>query len=83
MQDQLDEVDGSARRGLAAAGPALEQWLEQLDLPGEGSAGRDSGAAAPGSGNPWTAVTRAVLVIPPSQEPAFVVVQAELRLDRL
>ena len=33
------EVDGSLAGG-AAAGPALEQWLEQSDCLGEGQAGR-------------------------------------------
>jgi hypothetical protein len=35
VQDQLDQVDGLLAGG-AAAGPALEQWLEQLNCLGEG-----------------------------------------------
>ena len=34
VQDQLDEVDGLLA-GLAAAGPALEQRLEQVDCLGK------------------------------------------------
>jgi hypothetical protein len=39
VKDQLDEVDGLLAGG-AVAGPALEQWLEQLNCLGEGQAGR-------------------------------------------
>jgi hypothetical protein len=38
-QEELDEVDGLLA-GLAAAGPALEQRLEQVDCLGECQAGR-------------------------------------------
>jgi hypothetical protein len=38
-QDQLDQVDGLLAGGTAA-GPALEQRLEQQDCLGEGQAGR-------------------------------------------
>jgi len=39
VQEELDEVDGLLA-GLTAAGPALEQRLEQLDCLGKGQAGR-------------------------------------------
>jgi hypothetical protein len=39
VEDELDQVDGLLA-GLTAAGPALEQWLEQLDCLGKGQAGR-------------------------------------------
>jgi hypothetical protein len=39
VQDQLDEIDWLLA-GRAAAGPALEQRLEQLDCLGKGQAGR-------------------------------------------
>jgi hypothetical protein len=39
VQEELDEID-RLLAGLAAAGPALEEWLEQLDCLGEGQAGR-------------------------------------------
>jgi hypothetical protein len=39
MEKELDEVDGLLAGGTAA-GPALEQGLEQLDCLGEGQAGR-------------------------------------------
>ena len=39
VQEELDEVD-RLLAGLTAAGPAFEQWLEQLDCLGEGQAGR-------------------------------------------
>jgi hypothetical protein len=39
VQDQLDQIDGLLA-GRAAAGPALEKWLEQLNCLGKGQAGR-------------------------------------------
>ena len=39
MQKQLGEIDWLLAGG-ATAGPALEQWLEQLDCLGERQAGR-------------------------------------------
>jgi hypothetical protein len=39
MQGETVEIDWSLA-GLAAAGPALEQWLEQVDCLREGQAGR-------------------------------------------
>jgi len=39
VQGEAVEIDWLLA-GLAAAGPALEQWLEQLDCLGEGQAGR-------------------------------------------
>jgi hypothetical protein len=39
MQGEVVEIDWSLT-GLAAAGPALEEWLEQEDCLREGQAGR-------------------------------------------
>jgi hypothetical protein len=38
-QEELDEVNWLLA-GLTAAGPAFEQWLEQVDCLGKGQAGR-------------------------------------------
>ena len=60
MQDELDEVD-RLLAGLAAAGPAIEQWLEQLNCLGKGQAGRwRFGFCRSRVRNPCAAVTSAV-----------------------
>ena len=60
MEEELDEVH-RLTAGLAAAGPALEQWLEQEDCLGKGQAGRRGfGFCRSRVRNPWTAVTSAV-----------------------
>src|SRR5215210_1359578 len=62
------EVDGLTA-GLAAAGPALEQRLQQSHRCGERQAGRRAfGCSRSSVRKPWAAVTSAVWWCQPSQE---------------
>jgi hypothetical protein len=60
VEVQAVELDGLVA-DLAAAGPALEEGLEQLDCPGQGQAGRGAkGWSRSRVRKPWAALTRAV-----------------------
>lgn len=68
VKRELFEVDGSLA-GLAAAGPALQERLQQEHRLGQCQAGRRGfGRIRSRVRNPWAAVTRAVWWYHPSHE---------------